>query len=80
MREELGSVSEEGYSKDYDRRCRKSSNYKINIDIADCYGRMYVGEVLDWIADIEYFFQYLEIPQDKRIKLVSFKLRGATFA
>ena len=50
------------------------------MDIADFYGRMHVEEFLDWILGVENFFQYMEILQDKQVKLVAFKLKGAAFA
>lgn len=49
MREELDNDLEEKDVGDYDRRCKKSSEYKINVYIVDFYGGMHVEEFLDWI-------------------------------
>lgn len=76
--EELGSNSEEENTEDNDTRCETSSNYKININIADFYSRMHVEKLLNWISDIDNFSQYIKIRLDKRVKLVAFKLKDAT--
>lgn len=60
----IDSDSKEEDAKDYYKRCRKNSEYKINVYIANFYGGMHVEEILDWISDVENFFQYMEIPQD----------------
>ena len=80
MREDFHSDSEEENTEDYDKRHGKSSEYKINIDIVDFYGGMHVKEFLDWILDVENFFQYMRIPHGKKVKFVAFKLKGAASA
>lgn len=40
----------------------KSLDYKINVDIIDFYGGTHVQEFLDWISNVENFYQYMEIP------------------
>ena len=47
MREDLDSNSEDENAEDYDRRHGKSSEYKINMDIAYFYSGMHVEEFLD---------------------------------
>lgn len=56
IREELDINLEEEDVEDYNRRCKKSSEYKINVDIIDFYGGMHVKEFLDWISDIKIAF------------------------
>lgn len=65
MREELDNDLEEEDIENYDRRGMKSLEYKINVYIIDFYCGMHVEKFLDYISDIENFFQYTEIPQDK---------------
>lgn len=50
MYEELGSDSKEKESMDDDRRCGKSLDYKINVNIPDFYGGMHVKEIVYWIS------------------------------
>lgn len=33
---------------------------------------------LDWMAAIKNFFDYIEIPKKKKVKLVAYKLKGCT--
>ena len=71
MCEELDNDSEEEDTEDYDRSHGKRLEYKINVDIADFHGGMHVEEFLDWIFDVEsFFFQYIKIPQGKRVKYI----------
>ena len=80
MGEELeNNLKEEESVEDYNK-CKRNSDYKINVDIPNFYGGMHVEEFLDWILGVENFFQYMEILQDKQVKLVAFKLKGAAFA
>ena len=41
---------------------------------------LHVNEFLDWIMDVKNLFQYIEISQDKQVKLVAFKFKGTTSA
>lgn len=41
---------------------------------------LHVKEFLDWIMDIKNFFQYIEISQDKQVKLVAFMFKCTTSA
>lgn len=50
------------------------------MDLADFHGGMHIEEFLDQLVDVENFFEYMEIPEEKRVKLVAFKLKGAASA
>lgn len=50
---------------DYEGRRGRNSKYKINDDLIYFYGRMHIEGFLDWIAQIENFFEHKEIPQEK---------------
>lgn len=52
----------------------KSLDYKINVDIPYFYGGMHAEELIDWISQVESFFEYMEVPQGKRIELMAFNL------
>ena len=37
---------------------------------------MGIEEFLDWLADIDRFFDYMKIPSEKRVRLVAYRLKG----
>lgn len=37
---------------------------------------MNIEDFLDWKSELENFFQFYEIPMDKRVTLVAYKLKG----
>lgn len=39
-------------------------------------GKLAIEEFLDWLQNRENFFNYMDIPEEKRVKLVAYKLRG----
>jgi len=40
-------------------------------------GVMRIEEVLDWLTDVERFFEVMEIPKNKKVRLVSVRLQAA---
>ena len=47
----------------------------MKIDIPEFEGRMHPDDFLDWLHTIERVFEYLEVPEEKKVKLVGVKLR-----
>ena len=37
---------------------------------------MHIEECLNWIKSMESFFDYMDIPKEKKVKLVVYKLKG----
>lgn len=56
---------------------------KLIINLTDLpyfFGHMHVEKYLDWINSVEKFFDYADVPNDKRVKLFAYKLRGRVIA
>ena len=34
---------------------------------------------MDWITEVNRFFKYMEIPNERQVKLVAYKLKGGAF-
>ncbi|KAL4582173.1 hypothetical protein LXL04_006715 [Taraxacum kok-saghyz] len=49
-------------------------------DVPSFNGSMNIEDFLDWMSELENFFQFYEIPMDKRVTLVAYKLKGGAQA
>lgn len=38
---------------------------------------MNIAEFLDWVKTVDTFFKYLEVPKDRQVKMVAYKLKRA---
>lgn len=43
-------------------------------------GHLHIEDFLDWIRTVENFFDYSEIAEEQRVKVVAYKLKGGAFA
>ena len=63
------------------RNNRKSVyEYKLKMDLASFDGRIDIEGILDWIQTTEHFFEYMNIPEHKRVSLVAYKLKAGAAA
>ncbi|XP_026420033.1 uncharacterized protein LOC113316013 [Papaver somniferum] len=70
-----------------DKRLRSSQNpysslpkYKLKADIPSFNGIFKIEEVLDWFYEVESFFQFMEIPDHSKVRLIAYKLKGGAAA
>lgn len=42
---------------------------KIKLPTYD--GHLHIEDLLDWIIGVEHFFEYMEIPEDRKVKYVA---------
>ncbi|KAK1261225.1 hypothetical protein QJS04_geneDACA019084 [Acorus gramineus] len=57
-----------------------SRDFRINIDLPSFNGHLNIEEFLDWLAEVERFFDYMDIPEERKEKLVAYKLKGGASA
>jgi len=56
-------------------RPRRESHLDFRVDIPEFEGQLDPDHFLDWLQIVERVFEYKDIPDDKKVKLVALKLR-----
>ena len=55
---------------------RHDDKFKINVDIPNFNGDLNIEGFLDWLTKVDRFFEYTELPEDRKVKFVSYRLKG----
>ena len=54
--------------------------YKVKAEIPTFNGNADIEGCLDWLYEVETFFEVMEVPEDRRVPLVAYKLKGGAGA
>ena len=55
-------------------------DYRMKIEIPQFDGLFMIEEFLDWLAEVEKFFDYWGTEKHKKVKLVVYRLKGDALA
>jgi hypothetical protein len=64
-----------GYQREPDRQI-----FRMKMDLPSFIGQLQIEGFLDWLVLVERFFDYIDIPEDKKVKLVAYRLLGGASA
>lgn len=56
------------------------AEYKLIADIPSFAGGFNTEEFLDWVNEVERFFEFMDISEETKVKLVAYKLKGGASA
>ena len=74
--EEEEEAEEEDASNDGEQQGRRPHDYRVRADIPFFHGNMSVEEFLDWQISVDRFFEIMDVPDHKHVKMVANKLRS----
>src|SRR5574338_70000 len=74
-----GSVQGRGQGRNYSEYDHKWES-GMKTEIPEFKGGMQAEEFLDWVANVEEIFDFKEVPEHRRVKLVATRLRGRDLA
>jgi hypothetical protein len=58
----------------------ESHEYQMKIDLPSFNGHLQIEDLLDWVMEVERFFNYMSICEDRKVKLVAYKFKGGASA
>ncbi|GJT82747.1 hypothetical protein Tco_1057089 [Tanacetum coccineum] len=61
-------------------RYGKRKSYQVKAEIPNFVGNLDIEVVLDWLYEVDKFFEIMEVPEEEQVKVVSYKLRGGVRA
>ena len=55
---------------------RGDDEYKLKVHIPNFSGDLNIERFLEWLTEVDKFFDYIELPDDRKVKFVAYRLKG----
>ena len=55
---------------------RHDGEFKLKVDIPNFNGDLDIARFLDWLTEVYRFFECTKLPKDKKVKFVTYRLKG----
>lgn len=57
-----------------------NNNYRMRMDLPSFNGQLNIEDFLDWLNEVKRFFDYMDIEEEKKVQLVTYKLKSGASA
>ena len=55
---------------------RDDGDFRLKVDISYFNDNLNIEDFIDWLADIDKFFDYMDVSEEKQVRLVACRLKG----
>ena len=69
-----------GPARDNGREYQEQRDYRMKVELPSFNGNVSIEEYLDWVSEVEKFFDYMGTVDKKHVCLVAYKLKGGASA